>query len=70
VAATVMAMLEIYKRRYELSETTENRVAALVAPRSSRDGDDGAPAEPVSVAAEAPADSPAPDGPTEATGST
>ena len=34
VAATVMAMLEIYKRRYELTPATEERVAQLVAPRS------------------------------------
>ncbi len=34
VAATVMAMLEIYKRRYELTPATEERVAALVDPRS------------------------------------
>ena len=34
IAATVMAMLEIYKRRYELTPATEERVAQLVAPRS------------------------------------
>jgi predicted PurR-regulated permease PerM len=32
VAATAMALLEIYKRRYELTPETEERVAALVAP--------------------------------------
>src|SRR5207237_1265950 len=37
VAATGMAMLEIYKRRYELSPQTEERVAALVAPGADRD---------------------------------
>ena len=36
VAATVMAMLEIYKRRYELTSETEERVAALVAPSADR----------------------------------
>ena len=36
VAATVMAMLEIYKRRYELTPQTEERVAALVAPSADR----------------------------------
>jgi len=36
VAAMVMAMLEIYQRRYELSPATEEQVAALVAPRASR----------------------------------
>ena len=36
VAATVMAMLEIYKRRYELTAQTEERVAALVAPSAER----------------------------------
>ena len=39
VAATGMAMLEIYKRRYELTPETEERVAALVAPRSLRRAD-------------------------------
>ncbi|HMM96539.1 AI-2E family transporter [Phycicoccus sp.] len=33
LAATVMAMLEIYQRRYEITDDTEARVAALVAPR-------------------------------------
>jgi predicted PurR-regulated permease PerM len=46
VAATAMAMVEIYKRRYELTATTEDRVAALVAPRS--DGSDEGPPDPVS----------------------
>lgn len=32
VAATAMALLEIYKQRYELTPETEERVAALVAP--------------------------------------
>ena len=36
VAATVMAMIEIYKRRYELTPQTEERVAALVAPSADR----------------------------------
>ena len=36
VAATVMAMLEIYKRRYELTAQTEEQVAALVAPSADR----------------------------------
>ncbi len=53
IAATVMAMLEIYKRRYELTEATEDRVASLVAPRSER-GEARDTAEPVTVAAEAP----------------
>jgi predicted PurR-regulated permease PerM len=38
VAATAMAMLEIYKRRYELTPETEDQVAALVAPRALRGG--------------------------------
>ncbi|QIM20002.1 AI-2E family transporter [Phycicoccus sp. HDW14] len=33
LAATIMAMLEIYQRRHEVSAETEERVAALVAPR-------------------------------------
>ena len=36
VAATVMAMLEIYQRRYELSPQTEELVAELVAPRATQ----------------------------------
>ncbi|HEX6917292.1 MAG TPA: AI-2E family transporter [Phycicoccus sp.] len=40
VAATVMAMLEIYKRRYELSPATEEKVAELVAPRDDDDADE------------------------------
>jgi predicted PurR-regulated permease PerM len=36
VAAAIMAMLEIYQRRYELSPDTEARVAALVEPRVDR----------------------------------
>ena len=46
IAATVMAMLEIYKRRYELTPATEERVAQLVAPRSDPT------AEPVDAAQE------------------
>ena len=42
VAATVMAMLEIYQRRYELSPQTEEIVAAHVAPRDKqRDAEGG-----------------------------
>ena len=41
VAATAMAIFEIYKRRYELTPQTEARVAALVAPRAERDEDAG-----------------------------
>ena len=63
VAATVMAMLEIYKRRYELTEATESRVAALVAPRSER-GDARDAAGSVTVAAERPADPAQPAQPT------
>lgn len=33
LAATLMAMLEIYQRRYEITPETEERVAALVTPR-------------------------------------
>lgn len=43
IAATAMALLEIYKRRYELSAETEDQVAALVAPsveRAWRDDDE------------------------------
>ncbi|HYN75179.1 MAG TPA: AI-2E family transporter [Candidatus Limnocylindria bacterium] len=36
VAATAMALLEIYKQRYELTPETEERVAALVAPSADR----------------------------------
>jgi predicted PurR-regulated permease PerM len=43
VAAMVMAMLEIYQRRYELSPATEERVAALVAPRATGSGADSIP---------------------------
>ena len=46
VAATVMAMLEIYKRRYELSPATEERVAELVAPRATRVAAPDAPGTP------------------------
>lgn len=41
VAATGMAMLEIYKRRYDLTPETEDQVAALVAPRALKDPDAG-----------------------------
>ena len=41
VAATGMAMLEIYKRRYDLTPETEEQVAALVAPRALKDPDAG-----------------------------
>jgi predicted PurR-regulated permease PerM len=50
VAATVMAMLEIYKRRYELTAATEEQVAVLVAPRSEGWGDAGAAVAPVGAA--------------------
>lgn len=40
VAATIMAMLEIYQRRYEVSDATEEKVAALVAPRVDPDAED------------------------------
>lgn len=43
IAATAMAMLEIYKRRYELTAETEDRVAALV--ETSVSGDDEEPRE-------------------------
>ncbi len=36
VAAAIMAMLEIYQRRYELAPDTEAKVAALVEPRVDR----------------------------------
>ena len=70
VAATGMAMLEIYKRRYELTPETEERVAALVAPSAERDpdaGDEPAPA-PAGPHGEQPSSDDAPgdvpDGPT------
>ncbi len=45
VAATAMAMTEIYKRRYALTEETEQRVAMLVARQRDRaDGDPPPPA--------------------------
>ncbi len=40
VAATLMAMLEIYQRRYELTPETEAEVAALVEPRTDPDEDE------------------------------
>ncbi len=60
VAATVMAMLEIYKRRYELTAQTEERVAALVAPSTDRawgdrdERDDEGPPAAAAAAAGAP----------------
>jgi predicted PurR-regulated permease PerM len=63
LAATAMAMLEIYQRRYELTAQTEERVAALVAPsadRSWRDRDDAGgddpPPTPDAVTSAAPPD--------------
>jgi predicted PurR-regulated permease PerM len=57
VAATAMALLEIYKRRWDLTPETEAQVAALVAPSIDRawgDGgdDDAADAVPVTSAPE------------------
>ncbi len=54
VAATAMALLEIYKRRYELTDATEARVAELVAPSAERawgdkDDDEGPYAGPSAV---------------------
>ena len=40
VAAMLMSMLDIYKRRYELTPETEARVAALVEPRIHDDDED------------------------------
>ncbi|QKE83775.1 AI-2E family transporter [Arthrobacter sp. NEB 688] len=40
LAATAMAMLEIYQRRYEITPATEERVAALVAPRVDPEEDE------------------------------
>lgn len=40
LAATAMAMLEIYQRRYEITPETEERVAALVAPRVAPEEDE------------------------------
>ena len=61
VAATVMAMLEIYKRRYELTPQTEERVAALVAPSADRawgdrddEGEDDQPGQTPDAGASAP----------------
>lgn len=59
VAATAMAMLEIYKRRYELTPQTEQRVAALVAPSTEGEPDAGAAPAP----APAPSPSPSPTAP-------
>jgi hypothetical protein len=63
VAATAMALLEIYKRRYELTAGTEEQVAALVAPSVERawgdsegaddDDPDAVPAVPLPAAARA-----------------
>ena len=60
LAATAMEMLEIYKRRYELTAQTEERVAALVAPSADRGwGDHDEPGGgPADLAAAAPADHP------------
>ncbi len=60
LAATAMEMLEIYKRRYELTAQTEEQVAALVAPSADRGwGDYDEPGgDPVDLAAGAPADHP------------
>ena len=60
LAATAMEMLEIYKRRYELTAQTEERVAALVAPSADRGwGDHDEPGGgPADLAAGAPADHP------------
>jgi predicted PurR-regulated permease PerM len=55
VAATGMAMLEIYKRRYELSPQTEERVAALVAPEAEHGGDAGNPPDAVRARPDHPA---------------
>ena len=63
VAATAMALLEIYKRRYELTDATEARVAELVAPSAERawgdkDDDEGpyaGPSAPLRAAPAAPA---------------
>ena len=57
LAATAMEMLEIYKRRYELTAQTEERVAALVAPSADRGwGDHDEPGGgPADLAAGAPA---------------
>jgi len=65
VAATAMALLEIYKRRYELTPETEQRVAALVAPSADRAwGDDDEEDAPVPEAVP-PRPSPADPGPAE-----
>jgi predicted PurR-regulated permease PerM len=58
LAATAMEMLEIYKRRYELTAQTEERVAALVAPSADRGwGDHDAPGgDPADLATGAPAE--------------
>ena len=62
LAATAMEMLEIYKRRYELTAQTEDRVAALVAPSADRGwGDyDDTGGGPPDLAAGAPAAHPGP----------
>ncbi len=57
VAATVMAMLEIYKRRYELTPATEERVAELVAPRADGPPDAAPPPADGSPGLADPADS-------------
>ena len=60
VAATVMAMLEIYKRRYELTAATEERVAQLVAPRSDLAEEPVDAAQPVTTSPSADAEVEAP----------
>ena len=67
VAATAMALLEIYKRRYELTPETEAQVAALVAPSVGRawgdaDHDDGPGEQPGDRLAEAETPDDHPDG--------
>ncbi len=44
-AASTMAMFEIYQRRYEVTEETEDRVAALVSPRVDDEPEEPAPAD-------------------------
>ncbi len=45
-AATTMAMFEIYQRRYEVTEETEDRVAELVSPQVGTEPEEPAPADP------------------------
>lgn len=63
VAATAMAMLDIYKRRYELSPDTEEKVAELVGPQSDLWGErrDTEPEpSPADSTTDSPSDAPAP----------